>query len=363
MIKISFILSFFLSSSIFASIDFKGYCKLWKQDHKALGLELAHTIKVLYEVSHKQNCEDAFNELNRGYLNLSGKQIKDLSPLKSLTKIGYLDLSDNELESLWGLENLSELTVLIANNNKIQDIHALYYTNELKIVELKNNQIKYASPLKGLLSLYDYKLDENPIQESEEGKFLYSLMRERQKKSGFSYLMTKSEKSGEMVIQDEGLIKGAEWGDFLFYHNLLANVENNAILTDPSFLMSQPIKVKKMVLGVKYAEDVVENMIMNYKKIKKIDFKNLKPQIVKIYMDLFKEARKRLKPFFEYTLAEGTDFPHTRKDLAALERYLIKRMKQSPNLSPEIFKKQIKEWQQSIKKSGIPPSITTGSIF
>ena len=80
-------------------------------------------------------------------LDLSGKGIKDISPLADMTLISDLNLSDNNISDLnnlgldWEkLENLSKLS--LNNNEKLVGISALGELNQLLTLEVNNTGIK-----------------------------------------------------------------------------------------------------------------------------------------------------------------------------------------------------------------------------
>jgi Leucine-rich repeat (LRR) protein len=97
------------------------------------------------------------------YLDLSGNQITDLSPLIGLTGLTELNLGANQITDLSPLSRLTGLTWLTLWDNQITDLSPLSGLTGLTGLGLDNNQITDLSPLSGLTGLTHLTLDDNPI--------------------------------------------------------------------------------------------------------------------------------------------------------------------------------------------------------
>ena len=74
-------------------------------------------------------------------LDLSSKQITDLSPLSVLTHLTTLVLEDNTITDITPLTHLTQLTKLFLGWNKLTDISPLAHLTQLTELNLWNNQI------------------------------------------------------------------------------------------------------------------------------------------------------------------------------------------------------------------------------
>lgn len=105
-----------------------------------------------------QLCEN-LQFLNVGF----ASQIKDLSPLFSLSKLRNLSITNSNLSDISALKNMVNLTTLSLGNNNIIDISSLRYLTKLDVLWLHNNKISNISPLKNLTNLYRLFLYNNQI--------------------------------------------------------------------------------------------------------------------------------------------------------------------------------------------------------
>ena len=127
-------------------------------------------------------------------LNLAGNNIADLEPLKELVKLKVLNLAGNQIEGLDPLKGLTQLEVLHLGGNKIKDAGALadfknlidldLGSNELESVEhfltfsnlevlnLSGNQIKNLVPMERVKSLKVLLINANPGMSEETKKIL-----------------------------------------------------------------------------------------------------------------------------------------------------------------------------------------------
>ena len=91
-----------------------------------------------------------------GRLDLSSRNLTDVSALAGLTGLRELDLSGNAVADLWPLADLTDLRVLDLSGNQIADLSALAGLTGLQVLLLDRNQITDVgtlSPLAGLVNL------------------------------------------------------------------------------------------------------------------------------------------------------------------------------------------------------------------
>ena len=207
-----------------------------------------------------------------------------------------------------------------------------------------------------MYSLSDCEVEGNPLAAGEEEALLKIIHDREFGRLGNPYV------DADNFLRKDGLERAALLGDHLFYRYILSNAERRAKITNKFFLFSSTVKVRKMVLAIKNKDDMAEHIIMSYRQAKKINLGSMNPQVVKVTLDMFDEARKRLKPMFEYLLADGEVFPHSTQDLEVLKKNLEKCMAAKPSLNPMTIKQWVEEWQEGIRKSGIPPSLKTGYL-
>ncbi len=98
-------------------------------------------------------------------LDLSGNAITDLGPLAGLTGLEVLNLSGNGIEELWPLAGLTGLEVLDLSGNQIEDLWPLTELTGLEVLDLSGNQIEELWPLAGLTALERLNLSDNGIEE------------------------------------------------------------------------------------------------------------------------------------------------------------------------------------------------------
>ena len=98
-------------------------------------------------------------------LDLRDNAIADLSPLAGLTGLEVLDLSGNRIEALWPLAGLTGLRVLNLSGNRIADIATLAGLSGLEVLNLAGNRIADIATLAGLSGLEVLNLAGNRIVE------------------------------------------------------------------------------------------------------------------------------------------------------------------------------------------------------
>ena len=98
-------------------------------------------------------------------LDLRDNQIMDLSPLAGLTGLQLLYLSGNRIEELWPLAGLTALEQLNLSDNRIGDLSPLAGLSGLQVLDLAGNRIEELWPLAGLTALERLNLSDNRIED------------------------------------------------------------------------------------------------------------------------------------------------------------------------------------------------------
>lgn len=350
--------AFLFSDFLYSSVTFNAYCEAYRKDPQGFEPEISKTVKVLYDLSGKTNCKEAFTFLKKlKYLDLSHKNLTTLIPLEGLTNLITLDISHNELQDLWGLENEKQIEVLIAHHNEIKNIVPLSQLKELMILDLSHNNLKFASPLKGLTNILKYFVNENPISKNEEEMdYLDSMLFFRKlQKRGVDYQFEESDSPEELLIQ---IVMAAERGDLVFFKKILSNPVIAAQLTSGEFLLGAPNRVKKMILAVRESYSLAYDLIEEYVRIKRF-----KPFVRSSLQPFMHKRMMQLNLLFEHHFAEGKDFPFSRGDVKNLRAFLIRKMIKDPKVTPQAILHHMDLWLESIKKSGIPPSLKSGFLM
>ena len=147
-----------------ADITFAEMCKVYQSQPGPKG----HTVRKILESTGKQTCDEAAYELAaKKTLELSGKEISDISPITYLRNLTEIDLSDNQILNIEGMAPLTNLNILnlsgnpIASLEGIQDLHSL---EELDVsnAKLTKEGISYLFP-EDLPNLRVLKTNGNPF--------------------------------------------------------------------------------------------------------------------------------------------------------------------------------------------------------
>ena len=100
------------------------------------------------------------------FLDLSGRNIEDLTGLEYLINVTWLTLQDNQVSDISVLANLTSLEELELGSNQMRDISPLSGLTSLTWLDLSHNQISDISPLvdnPGLGEGDDVDLQGNPL--------------------------------------------------------------------------------------------------------------------------------------------------------------------------------------------------------
>lgn len=96
-------------------------------------------------------------------LDLSNKEISDLSGLECAINLTDLNLNDNNISDLTALETMTKLSNLSAANNNIEDLEPLSKLVNLVSIDFTNNSIANIAPISKLLNLNTIKFKNNNI--------------------------------------------------------------------------------------------------------------------------------------------------------------------------------------------------------
>ncbi len=141
----------------------------WCQENNAnsLSTETGKTVSTLLIHIKTIDCKQANSRLKKlTSLDLSGKQLRDIKVLGSLSHLTSLNLKNNEIRDLMPLTSLTKLKKLILTKNKIEDVEPISALYELRELYLDNNEISNLKPL-STLRLKKLKVSQNNIDDEE----------------------------------------------------------------------------------------------------------------------------------------------------------------------------------------------------
>ena len=98
-------------------------------------------------------------------LDLSSRNLTDVSALSGRTGLRELDLRDNAVEDLWPLAGLTGLEVLYLSGNAVEDLRPLAGLTGLEVLDLAGNRISDLWPLAGLTGLRELDLAGNAVED------------------------------------------------------------------------------------------------------------------------------------------------------------------------------------------------------
>lgn len=98
-----------------------------------------------------------------GLLDLSGRNLTDLSGIEQCINLSAINLSDNELVDITQLGYLAGLKELYLANNSITDVDGLSALAELRILDLSFNSVSETGYLNTLNKLEFLNLIDNPV--------------------------------------------------------------------------------------------------------------------------------------------------------------------------------------------------------
>ena len=109
--------------------------------------------------------EGAPEGVGTGRLDLSSRNLTDVSALSGRTGLRELDLRDNAVEDLWPLAGLTGLEVLYLSGNAVEDLRPLAGLTGLEVLDLAGNAVEDLRPLAGLTGLEVLDLAGNRISD------------------------------------------------------------------------------------------------------------------------------------------------------------------------------------------------------
>lgn len=127
-------------------------------------LDIQQTVDALKALANTSDCgttNDYFAEQRT--LNLSGKAITNLLPIKGMKVLSELILDDNQIDSLDPLSDLRHLTLLSVANNKIKSVSPLSMLDKLHTLVLDRNGIDSIFALRTLPSVQRFSMSDNPL--------------------------------------------------------------------------------------------------------------------------------------------------------------------------------------------------------
>ncbi len=140
----------------------------WCEHKSRISTEAKQTVDLLLEQAKTSDCQQAEKILSEQvHLDLGLRQIRDLSPLASLTHVTSLNLSGNQIIDIQPLAELKNLTFLLLSDNQITDLSPLQNLNYLNSVMVDRNQIQALPPLPNLKQLNALGLMDNPITQKQ----------------------------------------------------------------------------------------------------------------------------------------------------------------------------------------------------
>jgi internalin A len=120
----------------------------------SLSPQTQSTVEALLQQVDTADCHQAAQRLNSlTEINLSDRQLSDLSPLASLTQLNKLNLAKNQIRDIRPLQSLTKLTELDLAGNQISDLSPLQSLVKIKKLDLRQNQIWDYTPLQYLWEL------------------------------------------------------------------------------------------------------------------------------------------------------------------------------------------------------------------
>ena len=123
----------------------------WCLHQDNLPPEAQHTVGVLVTKVETQDCAQADEQLvARTKLVLDSREIRDVSPLASLTWLTDLGLTNNYILDVVPLARLTNLTTLAINANSLSNVTQLASLTNLQALFLSGNRIADIAPLASL---------------------------------------------------------------------------------------------------------------------------------------------------------------------------------------------------------------------
>lgn len=110
-------------------------------------------------------------------LDLSGRELTDISVLSNCRSLRRLNLSNNSISDLYAIMNNPDLKYLNISDNLVTDLRPIMSLTHLQSVIADNNRISSTAALGGMSSLVELSLSDNPVGDFSAIAKLSSLQR------------------------------------------------------------------------------------------------------------------------------------------------------------------------------------------
>ncbi len=123
-----------------------------------------HTVGVLLTEVETLDCTQADEQLvARTKLILDGREIRDVTPLASLTRLTDLGLTNNYILDVAPLARLTNLTTLAISANPLSDVAPLASLTNLQALLLRGNRIVKIATLARMTQMPELGLHDNQL--------------------------------------------------------------------------------------------------------------------------------------------------------------------------------------------------------
>lgn len=137
----------------------KSYLRLKLFPHRICTYEIKKTVDAIF--AHSPNIDSYMDLYDSYHLNLNGKKLSDLRPLKGLHNLLWLSLAHNNITDIRPLGTLTQLKELKLFSNKIVDITPLSQLEHINSLYLSKNKIRDFEALRNLSTLQFVELHDN----------------------------------------------------------------------------------------------------------------------------------------------------------------------------------------------------------
>ena len=147
-------------------------------------------------------------------LDLSGREIRDISALAVCRQLRWLKLGGNQISDLQALMNIPGLELLDLSNNEVTDLRPLMGLNRLRSLNVSGNQLTDTTPLGAMTTLTALDLSDNPLSDFSGLSKLVNLQNLKLKNTGLvdmdlQYLEKLVMLSGLSLEENDGLSNDA----------------------------------------------------------------------------------------------------------------------------------------------------------
>ncbi|CAL5985062.1 leucine-rich_repeat domain-containing protein [Hexamita inflata] len=136
-------------------------------------------LNTLYVDNNQIKDVSPLNSLtNLKILYLPDNKVSDLSQLRNLCRLEELNIGFNELTDLYGVQHLKSLKNLTVSGNRISDRSPLSECQKLEYLSIQNNQITSIAPLLKIQTLHILHPENNFITELGQSRFRLNMQQE-----------------------------------------------------------------------------------------------------------------------------------------------------------------------------------------